>query len=151
MQSWYDEVDKPGYKFANPGFKKGTGHFTQVVWVNTQRVGVALSKDGHFICANYFPAGNMNVPREFEKNVLPKGAKAVLRDPDPLLGKHTVTAWGPDVPLMLAGCPSEKFESMVRAALSEGKQVVIEREPASLKVTVKKPGGGSSTSCMSWG
>lgn len=30
-QAWYDELHDPGYDFANPGFKSGTGHFTQVV------------------------------------------------------------------------------------------------------------------------
>ena len=29
-QAWYDELTDPGYDFANPGFKDGTGHFTQV-------------------------------------------------------------------------------------------------------------------------
>ena len=29
-QSWYDEINEPGYDFATPGFKSGTGHFTHV-------------------------------------------------------------------------------------------------------------------------
>ena len=29
-QSWYREINDPGYDFNNPGRKKGTGHFTQV-------------------------------------------------------------------------------------------------------------------------
>ena len=45
IQSWYDEVNKPGYDFKRHGFAKGTGHFTQVVWVDTRCVGMAVSKD----------------------------------------------------------------------------------------------------------
>ena len=29
-QSWYREINDPGYDFNNPGRKSGTGHFTQV-------------------------------------------------------------------------------------------------------------------------
>ena len=56
IQSWYDEVNKPGYDFKSPGFAKGTGHFTQVVWVDTRSVGMAVSKDGKYIVANCEPA-----------------------------------------------------------------------------------------------
>jgi hypothetical protein len=52
IQSWYDEVNKPGYDFKRHGFAKGTGHFTQVVWVDTRSVGLAISKDGKYIVAN---------------------------------------------------------------------------------------------------
>ena len=52
IQSWYDEVNKPGYDFKRHGFAKGTGHFTQVVWVDTRSVGMAVSKDGKYIVAN---------------------------------------------------------------------------------------------------
>ena len=56
IQSWYDEVNKPGYDFKRHGFAKGTGHFTQVVWVDTRSVGMAVSKDGKYIVANCEPA-----------------------------------------------------------------------------------------------
>lgn len=65
-QSWYDEITDPGYDFQNPGFTHGTGHFTQVVWRDTRSVGMAVSEDGCFVVANYFPAGNMNMPGYFE-------------------------------------------------------------------------------------
>ena len=51
----YNEVKKYSYMF--PGFSKKTGHFTQVVWKDTTKVGMALAKDSEkaFICANYAP------------------------------------------------------------------------------------------------
>merc|ERR1719419_656206 len=50
---WYNECVNPGYDFTiedNPG----TGHFTQVVWKNTKRVGASRIKvgDKSFVVAN---------------------------------------------------------------------------------------------------
>lgn len=70
VQSWYDEITDPGYDFNEPGFTSGTGHFTQVVWRDTRQVGMALSEDGKFVFANYYPAGNFQ--GRFEQNV-PQG------------------------------------------------------------------------------
>ena len=67
---WYDEIKD--YNFNSPGFKNGTGHFTQVVWKESKQVGFgyAQSSDGgYFGVANYFPAGNMNTPEYFRENV----------------------------------------------------------------------------------
>ena len=38
--SWYNELYDPGYDFDDPGFSKGTGHFTQLVWNETQKLGM---------------------------------------------------------------------------------------------------------------
>ena len=67
--SWYDEIKD--YNFNNPGFKRTTGHFTQVVWKNSKYVGFgfAKSKSGYYYgVANYVPAGNYI--DEFKENVL---------------------------------------------------------------------------------
>ena len=40
-------------------------------------VGVAVSDDGCYLVANYFPAGNMCMPGEFRRNVPPVGGKVV--------------------------------------------------------------------------
>jgi len=48
-----------------------TGHFTQLVWKGTLKVGMARSRCGNFIFANYFPAGNMQ--GQFQQNVFPLG------------------------------------------------------------------------------
>jgi hypothetical protein len=68
IKMWYNEVNDPGYNFDSPGFTGGTGHFTQVVWKESTKVGLAVN--GNYVAANYLPAGNMNMPGEFEKNVL---------------------------------------------------------------------------------
>ena len=68
--SWYDEIKD--YNFNTPGFKNGTGHFTQVVWKGSKQVGFGFaqaSDGGYFGVANYFPAGNINTPEYFSENV----------------------------------------------------------------------------------
>ncbi len=68
---WYDEIQD--YNWKNPGFQKGTGHFTQVVWKDSEEAGfgIAQSKNGSwYSVANYYPAGNFM--GRFEKNVFPK-------------------------------------------------------------------------------
>ena len=74
--TWYDEIKD--YNFNKPGFKNGTGHFTQVVWKGSKQVGFgyAQSSDGaYFGVANYFPGGNINTPEYFSENVQRKKLK----------------------------------------------------------------------------
>ncbi len=69
---WYSEVQK--YNFSSPGFRSGTGHFSQVVWRDSTDMGIgkAESKDGKiFVVANYKPAGNMM--SRYKENVFPQG------------------------------------------------------------------------------
>lgn len=70
---WYDEISK--YDHAKPGPSPKARNFTQMVWMGSTSVGVALSTDGKFCVANYFPKGNGH-QLDFPKNVLPvkKGA-----------------------------------------------------------------------------
>ena len=72
-KSWYDEIDL--YSFKRAKYSEETGHFTQMIWKSTQKmgVGVALSPNGRevYIVANYYPAGNIINHGYFEKNVLP--------------------------------------------------------------------------------
>lgn len=77
VESWYKEIVKPGYNFASSTVQLGAAHFSQVVWVNSERVGMAKSADGKFSVANYFPAGNMM--GDFASNVLPKGSPMKTR------------------------------------------------------------------------
>lgn len=72
MQSWYDELW--GYDFETPGRQEGTSHFTAMVWYDTTHVGVARSRCGTFIVANYFPVGNWESAEHYRKNVLPPSA-----------------------------------------------------------------------------
>ncbi|KAK6199564.1 PR-1-like protein, partial [Scheffersomyces amazonensis] len=39
VDAWYNEISL--YNFADPGFSESTGHFTQVVWKGTSRLGCA--------------------------------------------------------------------------------------------------------------
>ena len=71
-QAWYDEIKD--YNFNKPGWKTGTGHFTQVVWVSTKEVGFGFAKasdNSYYAVGNYYPAGNIVNPGFFEENVLP--------------------------------------------------------------------------------
>lgn len=66
---WYGEVKN--YRFDKPGFQGNTGHFTQVVWKESQEMGMgrAQTADGRltFVVARYKPAGNML--NHFQENV----------------------------------------------------------------------------------
>ncbi len=66
---WYDEIEL--YEFDDPGFAFETGHFTQVVWAETDELGCAVASCPGmdlWVC-NYAPPGN--VLDAFEDNVLP--------------------------------------------------------------------------------
>ncbi|XP_075690670.1 Golgi-associated plant pathogenesis-related protein 1 [Rhinoderma darwinii] len=72
VDSWYSEIEN--YDFNKPGYTKGIGHFTQVVWKDSKEVGVGVAagdKPFRYVVAQYNPAGNIDVPDYFEKNVLP--------------------------------------------------------------------------------
>ena len=71
VEAWYDEIKIYDYKLSK--FSKETGHFTQVIWAGTKKLGVGLGyveKDiiHTFICAaHYYPPGNVN--GKLKKNV----------------------------------------------------------------------------------
>ena len=68
---WYNEVEL--YDFNNPVFSTQTGHFTQVVWVNSKILGCGVScNNGNcYSCCVYDPAGNIR--DQLAENVLPIG------------------------------------------------------------------------------
>jgi len=67
-QDWYDEVSKPGFDSQNIESyksKSGTGHYTQVVWADTEEIGCAVvyfkntdARYNNLIVCNYATAGN---------------------------------------------------------------------------------------------
>ncbi|MEE6504709.1 hypothetical protein FKM82_005305, partial [Ascaphus truei] len=72
VDCWYNEIKD--YDFNNPGYRSGTGHFTQVVWRGSTKLGVAVATDGRgdfFVVAQYNPPGNVNTAAHFQSNVLP--------------------------------------------------------------------------------
>ena len=77
VHAWYAEGSSYYYYF--PGFSYRTGHFTQLVWKSSKKLGCAyVSCDGRngtpgkYLVCEYSPAGNMINPGRFAKNVLPE-------------------------------------------------------------------------------
>lgn len=68
--AWYAEISF--YNYSNPTYNVKTGHFTQLVWKDTHRMGVgyALGREGRklYVCAQYGPPGNYRY--HFAENVL---------------------------------------------------------------------------------
>ncbi len=59
--SWYGEKKLYKYGKFGQGNWHAIGHYTQMIWKNTQQVGVGVSickNGGILVVANYYPAGN---------------------------------------------------------------------------------------------
>ena len=63
---WYAE--EANYDYSTGKAKKDglvIGHFTQLVWKKSKKIGCAIANgpwgdyDGYFVCCDYYPAGNM--------------------------------------------------------------------------------------------
>jgi len=70
--SWYEEGQLEGYSYSSGGFSSQTGHFTQVVWKSTSRLGCATVHCpdlGNFFTCNYADAGNYE--GQYQENVSP--------------------------------------------------------------------------------
>lgn len=60
--SWYGEKKEYRYQKLSLANYHGTGHYTQMIWRDTQKMGVGMSicdNGSLIIVANYYPAGNM--------------------------------------------------------------------------------------------
>lgn len=72
IDAWAGEVV---FYHEGDGFSHKTGHFTQMVWKNSRRLGCATARskrggrDSVYVVCNYDPPGN--VSGEFRRNVLP--------------------------------------------------------------------------------
>jgi uncharacterized protein YkwD len=72
VDAWYDERER--YDYGDPGYSWATGHFTQLVWKNTRRIGVArvAGRGRHwhetYIVVDWEKQGN--VPGGYRQNVL---------------------------------------------------------------------------------
>ncbi len=76
ISRWYKENEE--YSYYHPGFSKTTGHFTQLVWRSTKRVGYGFvscngknGTPGNYLVCEYSPAGNVVNNGYFKANVLP--------------------------------------------------------------------------------
>ena len=58
VDSWYSEISQHSFGTETVGGQ--TGHFTQVVWANTKKLGVGVATRGGkvIVVANYDPPGN---------------------------------------------------------------------------------------------
>ncbi|GIX80521.1 golgi-associated plant pathogenesis-related protein 1 [Caerostris extrusa] len=77
VHNWYMEIKN--FSFAEPRWRRGAFHFTQLVWRNTSHIGIGIApvpgEPRLFIVVRYFPSGNSNFPGEFERNVRPRISK----------------------------------------------------------------------------
>ena len=64
---WYNE--NKNYDYSLNKFQKGAGHFTQIIWKETQEIGFGFKfRDNNFcVVAYYYPAGN--ILGEFSENI----------------------------------------------------------------------------------
>lgn len=76
VQAWYAE--EKHYSYTQPGFSYRTGHFTQLVWRGSKKVGCGYvicngkhGTPGHYLVCEYSPAGNIARREYFIDNVLP--------------------------------------------------------------------------------
>lgn len=71
VRTWYTEIAL--YDYNKPGYSRNTGHFSQIVWKNTKRLGVgyAFAREGRklYVVNQYGPPGNYGFA--YRDNVLP--------------------------------------------------------------------------------
>jgi hypothetical protein len=69
---WYEENRDYDFKTSTTKPGKVAGHFTQLVWKDTKRVGFGLAQknNAYYAVAYYHPPGN--VEGKYKQNVLPK-------------------------------------------------------------------------------
>jgi uncharacterized protein YkwD len=74
VKVWYAENEH--YSYWRPGFSSRTGHFTQVVWKSTKRLGCGFANcdgkngtPGKFWVCEYGPPGNVTNRGYFSANV----------------------------------------------------------------------------------
>ena len=67
IDSWYKEVKL--YDYNRGQFSTATGHFTQLVWVASRKLGLGVARGNGkvVVVANYDPPGNLR--GVFEENV----------------------------------------------------------------------------------
>lgn len=76
IRAWYAENKQ--YAYARPQFSYQTGHFTQIVWKSTRKLGCGVAScegkngtPGKYLVCEYSPAGNIMNRHYFQANVLP--------------------------------------------------------------------------------
>jgi len=156
IEAWYAEVAKPGYRWDAKGSAHGCpgcGHFTQVVWKDCVKVGMACDRSGKgFIVANYWPPGN--VQGNYQKQVLPMGAamraRAVVRT-KPFSGEIRLGSSAlQEILQTLESAGQTAPIGSIQGKLAEGWKVVLHFTPnpgGLLKYQCSKGGASTSGSC----
>uniref|UniRef100_A0A182NHH1 SCP domain-containing protein n=1 Tax=Anopheles dirus TaxID=7168 RepID=A0A182NHH1_9DIPT len=69
VDSWYNEIRYYTFGVPNPSNFSQVGHFTQVVWKKSRRLGVGVAVQGTraYVVCNYDPPGNFN--GQYSQNV----------------------------------------------------------------------------------
>ncbi|KAJ9523888.1 hypothetical protein QJQ45_020087, partial [Haematococcus lacustris] len=69
--AWYVEYKQ--YNYNAPGYSAAVGHFTQMVWLGTTKLGCATANSkcsqGVIYVCQYDPPGNVNAPQYFRDNM----------------------------------------------------------------------------------
>jgi hypothetical protein len=73
VDTWYAEHER--LDWSSLGFSMDTGHFTQLVWLETRELGCGMAQcnGGDLVVCNYAPPGN--VLDTFRENVLPMSCR----------------------------------------------------------------------------
>jgi len=154
VDAWYSELVDPGYTWPGGEYGcDGCGHFTQVVWKDCAKVGMACDTSGQgYIVANYWPAGNMQ--GSFQKQVFPLDTPMqTRRQVRTTPYAATVTAEDGDLKSVLDTLESAGQEGTVEAVrmnLEEGWSATIDFKPnpgGTFQVTFEKDGAMSMQSC----
>ncbi|KAF6253115.1 CAP domain-containing protein [Scenedesmus sp. NREL 46B-D3] len=97
VQAWFDEVKL--YDFARPGWSASTGHFTQVVWLSTTRLGCAINTACSWptYACQYGVPGNV-LGTDWSKQVLRPGTAPPPGAATPTGGAPTTAAPAPASP-----------------------------------------------------
>ena len=61
LEKWYSQGENYSYETGKTKNATAIGSFTQMMWKNSQKLGVGIAKSGDqtFVVAHYFPAGNV--------------------------------------------------------------------------------------------
>ncbi|XP_039264931.2 uncharacterized protein LOC120340676 [Styela clava] len=147
---WYDEVDDYSFSMNKSANGRPVGHFTQIVWKNTEKAGfgVSTAPNGRiYACGNYTSQGN--VGGQFKENVLPKSAKIDLPQ------KHIEeTGKGEgerrDVTLPAdTGAPTPGTTETRKTEIFTQNNVLMKKTIITTTTVVETPGGGWSSSTSS--
>jgi len=87
VSAWYGE--SKDYDYSLGGLSSRTGCFTQMLWKGATSVGMAVSDNGLFLVANYFPVGN--TLGDFQINVLPVLPSSNTLHATPTKGRRKMT------------------------------------------------------------